>query len=117
MDTITDHVAELHGWAEYEATFPTLSVPYRERTLAQHLECWSIRDLTWRRLVFLGVRDMGDRLRACAARLGCEPDDKPSDELLAYLQTLMRVTYDEVWQERGPETKAYAEAHGFPVLR
>lgn len=114
---ISEEVANIRRWAEYDDSFPTLKVPHAERTLAQHLECWSIRDLTWRRLVFLGVRDVNARLKACAARLGCGSDDKPSAETLAYLHHLLMVTYWDVWQERGPETTAYAAAHGFPVMR
>lgn len=98
---ITDYVRELRKWGEYKEAFPTLRVPYSERTLAQHLECWSIcEDPNWRRLVFLGVHDIDARLLADAALFGVGPDDLPDAEVLRYLRSRLHAVYLDMWQMR-----------------
>lgn len=115
---ISDYVRDLRKWGEYRESFPTLRVPYEERTLAQHLECLSIEDLNWQRLVLLGVHDTSAQLLVEVGFFyGVGPDDKPDAEARRYLSERLRAMYVETHHERGPEVEAFARVVGLPLAR
>ncbi len=101
-DQITEYAAKLREWGEYRDRFPVLKVPYAERTLDQHLEERGINDLYWRRIMRLGVHDLYARVLALTARLGVQPDDIPSAEVLAYIDRFVRAFYQDTHRERYP---------------